>query len=101
MFPLKRFHRIGKDAAEFRRRQRRRGARVSGGGRREEDDDSDRWAPPVSGSELARAAAAANWADLGRGERERVFGLTFGPKTKETFKNLFQFKLFMKCNSIY
>ena len=48
------------------------------GFRPEEDDGSDRWAPPVSGSEggLGR---------LGPRERERGFGPTFGPKPKETF----------------
>ncbi len=67
------------------RKQRRRLGGGALGFRPEEDDEPDRWTPPVSGSEGARARAAADWAGLGRGEREGGFGPTFGPKPKEDF----------------
>ncbi len=79
MFPLNQFG---------RRRKGMAGVESGGGGgvlgfRPEEDDGPDRWDPPVSDSEGAHARAAADWADLGRGERERE---GFGPKEpKEDF----------------
>ena len=45
----------------------------------------------VGGCELGR---------LGPGREREGFGPTFGPKPKGGFKNIFLFKLFMKCNSI-
>ncbi len=50
---------------------------------------------------LARAAAAADWADLGRGEREKVLGRLSPQSQKRLLKKTFSIKLFMKCNSIY
>ena len=82
------------------KRRRRGSARVSGGGGRR------RKTAPTGGAHLSaterekRAAARRTGPTWAEGEREG-FGPTFGPKPKETFKNLFQFKLFMKCNSIY
>ncbi len=62
----------------------------SGGGGREEDDGSDRWDPPVSDtSALAWAAAAADWADLGRREREEVLGRLSAQSQKRLLKTFF------------
>ena len=75
MFPLYQFGRRRKGAA---------GLESGGGGGAlgfwpEEDDGP----APVSGRTRARAAAAdwAGWAE----EREKGFGLAFGPKPKEDF----------------
>ncbi len=60
---------------------------------------------PTGGPHLSATGTRARGQALGLGRpgpREREgFGPTFGPKPKETFKILFQFKLFMKCNYIY
>ena len=76
-------------------------ARVSGGG------GDARKTTLTGGTHLSATERERREQRLGcgpawAGERERGgFGPAFGPKPKETFKNLFQFKLFMKCNSIY
>jgi hypothetical protein len=79
----------------------------SGGGggaklgfRPEEDDGPDRWDPPVSGCECARAGGCG-LGRLGRGEREG-FWADFRPKAKRRlFKTFFNLNYFLKCNSIY
>jgi hypothetical protein len=84
------------------RKQRRRLGGGALGFRPEEDDGPDRWDPPVSGCEGARAGGCGcGLGRLGPGGEREGFGPTFGPKPKEDFLKLFQFKLFLKCNSIY
>nr|BAD11620.1 hypothetical protein [Oryza sativa Japonica Group]BAD13256.1 hypothetical protein [Oryza sativa Japonica Group] len=65
-------------------------ASVSGGGGGARKTKTDRWDPPVSDSEGARACGCGWTRPTGPREREREgFGPTFGPKPKETFKNFF------------
>jgi hypothetical protein len=76
--------RRGMDAEEWRGRGGVGGSggccRGAGGGRL---GTTDRWAPPVSGS--GRARAAADWAGLGREEREKVLGRLSAQSQKKTF----------------
>lgn len=69
------------------------GSAALGFGRRprEVDDGPDRRDPPVSGSRRARGGRLGCGPAWAEEERE----------PKGDFKNLFPFKLFIKCNSIY